>query len=361
MELLDVAASAQTANQIFILTNSGIGNLSLLQTLTSPTGSTIQDIQAVDLDQDGNLDLVHNITNSGVGIWYGNGAGIFSGRQTYAVAGTYETDSIKLNAGGASIASGSYLRFYDSSGFSYVFWFSVGGAGAAPGVGTFEYKVSITAFDSATTVASTLSTSMSSKLSGSHSVTYDFSVNISVVALSVGNRTNSTNTVGGAITLFTTDGAAASSMSGVQVTGASNVWSLGIIDMNNDGALDIILNQIGSSRSHLLTQRTSTAPHSMDVSSSDKANRLISTLDEAIERISSRQAHIAALHSQLDFAMEHSLLMQDAYRSAEENITEADTALEVAELTRQQILQQAQVAVFAQQNLQLKMFLELLR
>ena len=42
-------------------------------------------------------------------------------------------------------------------------------------------------------------------------------------------------------------------------------------------------------------------------------------------------------------------------------ILNADIAEEISELTRLQILQQAQVAVFAQQNLQLKMVLELLR
>lgn len=134
-----------------------------------------------------------------------------------------------------------------------------------------------------------------------------------------------------------------------------------LADLNNDGALDFTYLTTGGNLSVLLGYSKSvSALTDLNVDDSQNSAELLEILDSAIISLQSNQADIASIHSRLDFRSSSNLLLNDVLEEARSKTLEADLALETAELVRNQILQQAQVAVRAQENLQMQMILKLL-
>jgi len=133
-------------------------------------------------------------------------------------------------------------------------------------------------------------------------------------------------------------------------------------DFNSDGVLDWAFG-LGSPAAVGLSMgkgvNSYTGP--MDVQTSAKATELINVLDNALEGLTRERSKAAALHSRLDFTYSANLLMTENLEEAKSRNSDVDMVLEVAELVRNQILQQSQIAVLTQANLNMKMTLQLLR
>ncbi len=97
------------------------------------------------------------------------------------------------------------------------------------------------------------------------------------------------------------------------------------------------------------------------ITSAASANKLISTIDVAIEKISSLRSDFGAVQNRLESAVRNMQNVVENQSAARSRIQDADFAAETANLTRTQILQQAGTAMLAQANAAPQNVLSLLR
>ncbi len=88
----------------------------------------------------------------------------------------------------------------------------------------------------------------------------------------------------------------------------------------------------------------------LDVSTVAGANLALSTVDSAISQVSSQRAKFGALQSRFSSTISNLETSIENLSAARSRIRDADFAVETAELTRSQILQQAGTAMLAQAN-----------
>jgi len=133
-------------------------------------------------------------------------------------------------------------------------------------------------------------------------------------------------------------------------------------DLNGDGILDLILGSQASGNINTFVQDTTTLQVALDfsLSTSQKAQKLLATLDSAIESISAARAKVAAQQSRLEFTANSTLLQKEALESARSSIEDVDIASTMGEILKAQIQQQAAIAVLAQANTQWTSLLDLL-
>jgi flagellin len=173
------------------------------------------------------------------------------------------------------------------------------------------------------------------------------------------------------ISLFLASGAATFgsattlSLGGTSTFGA---FEMALGDLNGDGVVDIVAPQTGNTTATdgtevgiLLANRTSTsAEGDVKVNTAEKAQDLLAIIDTAIDNINEERNNLAAVHSRLQSAYAANLLLIESYSDAYSEAVDADIAIETAELTRNQVQQQAQIAVLAQANVQLQTALRLI-
>ncbi len=87
---------------------------------------------------------------------------------------------------------------------------------------------------------------------------------------------------------------------------------------------------------------------SMDLSTATGAQAAISGLDTALDTVSSNRSKLGAVQNRLESSLNNLETYHENLRSAESRIRDADFAYETAELTKNQIMQQAGVSVLAQ-------------
>ena len=136
-----------------------------------------------------------------------------------------------------------------------------------------------------------------------------------------------------------------------------------LIDLDDDGILDLY--EAGTSTKNFNTwmkgeSRTVTAISDMRLTSQLGAERLLDVIDNGLDEISELRSNIAAFRNRLDYATNSSQLSLENLSAAKSQILDADFAIETAELTRHQILQQAGVSVLGQSNTQMQTALGLL-
>jgi flagellin len=88
----------------------------------------------------------------------------------------------------------------------------------------------------------------------------------------------------------------------------------------------------------------------VDVKSQAAATAAISTIDGAMEKISSVRAELGALTNRLEYTVDNLTNIATNTQAAISRIVDADFAAETAKLTKAQILQQAGTAMLAQAN-----------
>ena len=98
----------------------------------------------------------------------------------------------------------------------------------------------------------------------------------------------------------------------------------------------------------------------INVSTQSTAAAALSVIDTAINTLSTERANVGAYQNRLQFAASDLQTSQQNLQAAKAGITEADMALEMANLTRDQILQQSGVAMLAQANAMPQALLKLL-
>lgn len=134
-------------------------------------------------------------------------------------------------------------------------------------------------------------------------------------------------------------------------------------DFNEDGVLDITQSIRGEYMDSILLQNTSEtlSLDEVSVATQSKAQSLLRLLDSATRNLVDRKVQMASIHSRLDSALSSNLMLTENLDQAESQLKDADIAFETAELVRNQILQQSQIAVASQANLNIQIVLGLLR
>jgi flagellin len=98
----------------------------------------------------------------------------------------------------------------------------------------------------------------------------------------------------------------------------------------------------------------------INISTQANAEAALTAIDNAINNLSNERANVGAYQNRLQFAASDLQTSQQNLQAARAGITEADMALEMANLTRDQILQQSGVAMLAQANAMPQALLKLL-
>jgi len=88
----------------------------------------------------------------------------------------------------------------------------------------------------------------------------------------------------------------------------------------------------------------------LDVSSQSSASNAISTIDDAIQSVSSERAKLGAYQNRLDHTINNLNTSEENLTAAESRISDVDMAKEMMNFTKSQILSQAGTAMLAQAN-----------
>jgi flagellin len=99
---------------------------------------------------------------------------------------------------------------------------------------------------------------------------------------------------------------------------------------------------------------------SVDISSRAGAVKAIDTIDLALEDVSSQRAKLGALQNRLESTINNLSTTSENLSASRSRILDADFAAETAQLSRNQIIQQAGVSILAQANQQPQVALALL-
>jgi flagellin len=89
---------------------------------------------------------------------------------------------------------------------------------------------------------------------------------------------------------------------------------------------------------------------SVDISTVAGANSAITILDGALSQISTQQADLGAIQNRFSSTIDNLAASVENLSSARSQIRDADFAAETAALSRNQILQQAGIAMLSQAN-----------
>ncbi len=99
----------------------------------------------------------------------------------------------------------------------------------------------------------------------------------------------------------------------------------------------------------------------VDVSTQSNADKAITTINNALETVSSERSKLGALQNRLEHTIKNLDNTAENLQAAESRIRDVDMAKEMMEFTKQNILQQAATAMLAQANQMPSTVLQLLR
>ncbi len=137
--------------------------------------------------------------------------------------------------------------------------------------------------------------------------------------------------------------------------------SVAVADFNGDGVTEFASASAGTSIYTFLSYtQTSSATRHLNISSSSKAQYVLDILDTGLSNLTSLRSNLGALSNRLDTARSFNETLVENLSAAHSAIADSDVAEESAELTKYQILQQAQTAVLGQANLSMSLVLRLL-
>ena len=100
--------------------------------------------------------------------------------------------------------------------------------------------------------------------------------------------------------------------------------------------------------------------YSVDISDRDGAVKALDTIDLALENVSASRANLGALQNRLESTINNLSTTSENLSASRSRILDADFASETAQLSRNQIIQQAGVSILAQANQQPQIALGLL-
>jgi flagellin len=106
---------------------------------------------------------------------------------------------------------------------------------------------------------------------------------------------------------------------------------------------------------------TSLSLNSLDIGSGGATSTAITSIDTAINSVSSLRGTLGAVQNRLATTINNLAIATENLTSAESRIRDVDVAYETAQLTRNNILQQASISVLSQANSQPQSALQLLQ
>jgi len=99
----------------------------------------------------------------------------------------------------------------------------------------------------------------------------------------------------------------------------------------------------------------------ISISTPDKANQTIGSVDAAMTRISRQRADLGAYQNRFEMASKGVAVAAENMQAAESQIRDTDMAAQMVDYTKNQILMQASTAMLAQANLKTRSVLQLLQ
>jgi flagellin len=187
-------------------------------------------------------------------------------------------------------------------------------------------------------------------------VTASYDAGTDVLTVTGVDGKNITTTLGGAATAANTgftSGATTYSTVTVGLTSATSTDTL-VIGGNN------VANAGLTAGTFALTSNGATVA-GIDISTVSGANAALDVADRALDVINSNRATLGAVQSRFESTINRLTTTSENLSAARSRIQDADFAAETAQLTRNQILQQAGVAILAQANQQPQLALQLLQ
>jgi len=99
----------------------------------------------------------------------------------------------------------------------------------------------------------------------------------------------------------------------------------------------------------------------ISISTPDKANAVIGTVDNALKQVSRQRADLGAYQNRFEMAAKGVAVAAENMQAAESNIRDTDIAAQMVDYTKNQILMQSSTAMLAQANLKPRSVLQLLQ
>ncbi len=99
----------------------------------------------------------------------------------------------------------------------------------------------------------------------------------------------------------------------------------------------------------------------LSLSTIDKANTAIGTIDQALFKVSKQRADLGAYQNRLEFTVKGNMIGYENLQAAESRIRDTDMAEQTISFTKNQILMQSATAMLAQANVRPQLVLQLLR
>jgi len=118
---------------------------------------------------------------------------------------------------------------------------------------------------------------------------------------------------------------------------------------------------IGTMTSAGLKLKKFTTGSIISVSSPEKSNRVIGTVDQALTQVSRQRADLGAYQTRLEFSTKGLMSGYENMQASESRIRDTDIAEQMVDFTKNQILVQSATAMLAQANLQPQSVLQLFR
>ena len=147
---------------------------------------------------------------------------------------------------------------------------------------------------------------------------------------------------------------------------ASTAYVTGSVTLDSDKSFSIASAQGASGTGTSYFSGVSAASElqsasTLDVSTVDAATRTLSTVDASISVISNQRSKFGALQSRLETTISNLSISSENMSASRSRIQDADFAMETANLSRTQILQQAGTAMVSQANQLPQQVLQLLK
>lgn len=215
-----------------------------------------------------------------------------------------------------------------------------------------SYSLSITSNNTtAVTVSFTSGKLTSDGLAAAVNSINDASAKTGVTAKSNsdGKGVTLTNATGENITITVTSGAGGLTVGGTATASGGSAVGTGNIALDSDRSFNVIsanATDFFAATNASQLQKTSL----VDVSNVAAANRTIAIVDGALQAINGQRAKYGALQSRFETTVANLRTTDENLSAARSRIRDADFAMETANLTRNQILQQAGMAMLSQAN-----------
>ncbi|WP_144959571.1 flagellin N-terminal helical domain-containing protein [Pseudomonas oryzihabitans] len=231
--------------------------------------------------------------------------------------------------------------------------------GSAGTNGTMTFQVGANANE---TVSFTLNDMSATALKGSSSL-----AQATISSGSISNMTSSgTTSASGSITINGTEVKYAKGASLNDIVSAVNTNVSGITAVSSGGSLKLTSSsEITSGASNSVAGSVVTTSgqtiQSLDISSSENAQKAIQVIDDALKVIDTQRSALGAVQNRLDSTISNLQNISENATAARSTIQDADFAAETAEMTKQQTLQSAATSILAQANQQPSSVLKLLQ